>query len=89
MTIRLVQTSSACPEQYDALDEGGKLVGYLRLRHGHFTVECPDCGGTLVYLARPEGDGCFASDEQDRYLRHAVRAIEDWLADRRDTTDLT
>lgn len=80
MTIRLVQTCGACPEQYDALDEHGRHVGYLRLRHGNFTVECPDYGGQLVYSAQPEGDGCFTSDEQDRYLRYAVQAIENWIA---------
>ena len=35
--IKLTLTCTACPEQYDALYEG-KVVGYLRLRHGSFTV---------------------------------------------------
>lgn len=35
--IELRQTCAACPEQYDAY-LNGELVGYLRLRHGHFRV---------------------------------------------------
>ena len=76
--IRLLQTCSACPEQYDAYDEDGQKIGYLRLRHGNFTVECPDCGDELVYHAHPDGDGCFDPEERDYYLRFAVAAIELW-----------
>jgi hypothetical protein len=76
--IRLVLTCGACPEQYDAFD-GDEQVGYLRLRHGCFTVECPDVGGMLVYEANPQGDGDFAGeDERDYYLRFAVDAIQRW-----------
>lgn len=74
MEIRLDQTCSACPEQYDAFI-GDERVGYLRLRHGRFTVEVPDVGGKLVYEAEPKGDGCFADDERDYYLAKAVVAI--------------
>ena len=76
--IKLVQTCSACPEQYDAFD-GEKRVGYLRLRHGCFTVDCPDSGGIEVYNASPMGDGCFENDERDYYLRFAVHAIETFI----------
>ena len=75
MDIRLNQTCGACPEQYDALDENGRQVGYLRLRHGYFTVEVPDCGGTVVYEAEPDGDGLFDPGERQRYLDAAVAAI--------------
>lgn len=34
---KLVNTCSACPEQYDVYRED-KLVGYLRLRHSKFTA---------------------------------------------------
>jgi hypothetical protein len=73
--IRLRRTCYACPEQYDAYD-GDEKVGYLRLRHGSFTVESPDCGGTLVYSASPLGDGIFEDDERDYHLRFAVDAIQ-------------
>lgn len=72
--ITLVQTCSTAPEQYDAL-LAGRRVGYLRLRHGHFTVKCPNATGTLVYEAWPEGDGAFDDDERDGFLRAARAAI--------------
>lgn len=68
----------ACPEQYDAFLDGEK-VGYLRLRHGGFTVECPDCGGCLVYRASPIGDGAFEDYERDYYLKFAAVAILSWI----------
>jgi hypothetical protein len=75
--IRLELTCGACPEQYDAFI-GDELVGYLRLRHGNFTVECPDCGGKLVYRANPKGDGLFDDDEREEYLSAAKQAILNW-----------
>ena len=76
--IRLDKTCDACPEQYDAFDESGRLIGYLRLRHGYFTVQCPDAGGDLVYSAEPEGDGIFGDIERDIYLLAAKKAIADY-----------
>lgn len=71
----LVQTCTACPEQYDVLDKfTGKEVAYLRLRHGYFYVECP-WGGERVYDANPRGDGIFEDTERDYYLDNAKRAI--------------
>lgn len=76
--IRLDQTCWACPEQYSAyINE--QQVGYLRLRHGHFRVEFPDCGGKLLYSAEPKGDGCFDDDEREFYLNAAKQAILDEL----------
>jgi hypothetical protein len=75
--IKLVLTCGACPEQYDAFDvETGQQVGYLRLRHGGFRVDVPDCGGRTVYAAEPKGDGIFDDDEREHYLREAVAAIK-------------
>ena len=78
--ITLKRTCYACPEQYDALDEAGNVVGYLRLRHGHFTVDFPDASGTEVYSASPKGDGIFEHDERQGYLDAAVAAIRQHLA---------
>lgn len=78
--IKLFLTCSGCPEQYDAFLDG-KKVGYLRLRHGEFRVDVPDCGGPTIYAAYPEGDGIFDYDERERYLREAVAAIRKELAE--------
>lgn len=73
--LRLVCTCSACPEQYDVFDANRQQVGYLRLRHGRFRADVPDCGGETVYEATPRGDGLFEADERARYLSEAVAAI--------------
>ena len=50
MTLHLVNTCDACPEQYDVF-RGEEKVGYLRLRWGSFTAECRD---VMVYEAWTE-----------------------------------
>jgi len=73
--IALVMTSCACPEQYDAFDGQGRMVGYLRLRHGHFRVDFPNCGGETIFEGCPVGNGCFEDDEREIYLKEACEAI--------------
>lgn len=68
---RLVETCSACPEQYDVF-RGGTEVAYLRLRHGEFRAEC---GDTVVYTNYPTGDGRFADEERAGFLGAAVAAV--------------
>ena len=80
--IKLVETCWACPEQYNAY-YNNKLVGYLRLRHGEFSVECPDSRGELVYSAEPIGDGRFETNERDFYLNKAKEAILNWISKNR------
>ena len=70
----LIKTCSACPEQYDVY-KGKVQIGYLRLRHGFFRADYPDCGGESVYEAEPEGDGIFEDHERDKYLSAAVDAL--------------
>lgn len=77
--ITLVRTCYACPEQYEAFVEG-RQVGYLRLRHGRFTVHCPDVDGREVFASSPKGDGLFEDDERDDQLTAAKRAIATWLS---------
>lgn len=72
---RLVLTCGACPEQYDVFDEAGKTVGYMRLRHGNFTVSYPDVGGETVHAARPQGDGIFTARERPHHLMQGVLAL--------------
>ena len=67
MRIKLVRTSLAMPEQYDAFDASGQQVGYLRLRF-------PAVGGQTILEARPMGDSLF-DDERDFYLQQACDAI--------------
>lgn len=74
--IRLVQTCGACPEQYDAFI-GDELVGYLRLRHGYFTVQYQSPSGELVYSAEPQGDGLFEDNEREGYLSIAKMKLID------------
>jgi hypothetical protein len=79
--IQLYRTCDACPQQYDAYkdfgdDEGLQQVGYLRLRHGRFRVDVPDCGGETIYTANPKGDGIFEVYEEEFYLRAACQAID-------------
>jgi hypothetical protein len=71
--IELVQTCSACPEQYDLIVDGNQC-GYFRLRHGEFRVDYPYCGGETVYEAEPNGDGMFDSDERVEYLKAGIAA---------------
>lgn len=74
--VTLKLTCGACPEQYDAFVDG-KQVGYLRLRHGEFRVDYPDCGGETIFEAEPDGDGMFSRDERGVYLAQAVAAIRE------------
>lgn len=74
--VALVKTCDACPEQYDAFDGQGRMIGYLRLRHGRFTVDYPDVGGKNVYTAYPDGDGMFEENEREMYLEIACELLK-------------
>ncbi len=73
--LKLIKTCIACPEQYDVFDAEGNQVGYLRLRHGYFRADVPDCGGKTVYEANTEGDGMFEANEKYDHLQKATIAI--------------
>lgn len=46
--ITFYETCSACPEQYDVhFADTNEYIGYLRLRHGYFSVE--DAYGTQLF----------------------------------------
>lgn len=79
---RLEKTCSACPEQYDVY-AGEEIVAYFRLRHGHFRVDVPDCGGETIYTASPKGDGIFEDDERVMYLTSAILAVQEYYINRR------
>lgn len=85
-SVELRQTCEACPEQYDAYIDGDR-VGYLRLRWGYFSVECPWVNGEQVYEADIGGGytGSFESNEQRaEQLRAACAAISRWYESRED-----
>lgn len=84
--IDLRQTSYACPEQYDAFHDGHK-VGYLRLRHGFFYVECPYVGGEEVYASATVGDGMFEASEREKHLSAAKDAILKWVKRRNENSE--
>lgn len=78
---RLEMTSLACPEQYDVFDAAtGAQIGYLRLRHGYFRADVPECGGETVYEADTRGDGMFDEDERMPQLTAAITAIRTYAA---------
>ena len=80
-SIMLDKTCWACPEQWDAY-YGGKIVGYIRLRWGHMTVECPDVDGELVYSMRADDGmmGIFSSNHEEKlFLDKALTAIAEWI----------
>jgi len=75
--MRLHQTCGACPEQYDVY-HGKRKVGYLRLRHGRFTVRYFSVSkeeSELVYHAQTKGDGMFEEDERGFHLDKAIAAL--------------
>lgn len=76
--IELVMTCPACPEQYDAFFEGAH-IGYLRLRHGLFSVRCPDADGEVVFSSDTHGDGEFQQYEREKYLNLAKQAIIEYI----------
>jgi len=78
MSLAIVQTCPQYPEQYEVF-KGGVIVGYLRARHGHFSVECPDVGCEVVYQSDIEGDGSFDDSERDHQMEKAIEAIEKWI----------
>lgn len=76
---RLVLGSFACPEAYDVFDSHYNQVAYLRLRHGVFTVHCPDYGNDVVYSVPTTGDGSFTKHERMHHLNKAIEAIQEWI----------
>lgn len=84
--IYLIQTCAMCPEQYDAVDEFGNIVGYLRMRWGWFLVYCPDVDtDATVYEHQYQNAylGAFPSNsERKKHLRRAKAAIALWWSQR-------
>lgn len=78
--FKLVLTSWACPEQYNAY-LSDRQVGYLRLRHGYFSVDVPTPMSKRVFASIESiGDGQFHKSEREFFLREAINAIRRELA---------
>lgn len=80
--VELLKTCDESPEQYIAVFQG-QQIGYLRLRHGEFRVDYPDCGDeTILYSQEPQGDGCFEEDEREYFLmkakKQSLRSLMRW-----------
>lgn len=75
---RLEKTCYACPEQYDVYEPSGKMVAYIRLRHGHLRVDCPDVGNTIYSTDRVHGDGMFDDDERFKKLNECIEKMIEW-----------
>lgn len=61
-------TCMACPEQYDVF-HAGKLVGYVRLRHGAIRANYPNIKGEVIYNTEYGGlhTGSFLSVVDRRF----------------------
>lgn len=70
--LGLKQTCAACPEAYDVYD-GEKYVGYMRLRHGSFTVRHEQSDEVVYQPDNVYGDGAFSStEERDYHMRKGL-----------------
>lgn len=78
--VKLVQTNDGFPEQYDAYDAENRIIGYIRLRWGYFSVTCPDCEGEEVLCdSSVNGWGFFNSNSaRKKSLRKAKAQIAAW-----------
>ena len=76
--VRAIQTSSACPSQWDAWDADGQYY-YLRFRHGHGTVQAmnrdePDYQSELVGHFQDD-DPWNGSIELEEFVERAGLAL--------------
>ena len=72
--LRLELTCPAVPEQYEVFKDDVQ-VGYLRLRHGIFSVTFPDVMGEDILNEYPNGDGIFEANERFKYMIKTLRLI--------------
>ena len=86
--ITLACTCALAPEQYDAIDRAGNIIGYIRTRWGYCEVWCPDARSEdIVYMNRTRGFCSFANQwERKWHLGNAKRSIAKWWSNRPDST---
>lgn len=75
--VKMKMTCPACPEQYDVLSEDGtSVIGYIRLRYGHFKVEAYGPGGTtLVDRSFPLSSGEATAPGEAELPHHSSDGI--------------
>lgn len=80
-------TCRACPEQYDVYDPSGRLVFYVRYRHGYLTCnpynspddEFADFENNLLSLEIDSYSGSFDDDEQrEEMLTRCLISYMEW-----------
>lgn len=73
----VLEGGGACPEQYDVYLNGIE-IGYLRLRHGCFTVSYTYKSSidNVIWVDYPNGDGIFDSEERYKYLKKAIKKLK-------------
>lgn len=86
--LELVLTCGMCPEQYDVKNYG-VIVAYYRLRHGVFTIDCPDAGGEEILSLQPNGEGVFEKEERLNYLALALRKVKEYYKERNEANQIT
>lgn len=77
---RVVLTCGAHPEQYTVKDKKSSIMGYLRLRHGHFVARYVLPNGDWeepCYEAATEGIGGFEDHERGEHLTKAIAALNE------------
>lgn len=75
--MNLIQTCSACPEQYDlksVLDMS--MLAYFRLRFGYFRVDFGDCGGETIYGFHLDDTWAGAFDSEEQRIEQLSKGIE-------------
>lgn len=79
--LTLELTCRSHPEQYDVFGDGDERIGYLRLRHGEFTVSTDGPFDGVLYRGTYGGNaGEFEDDDRERWLTAAVKDIKAYYA---------
>lgn len=76
--VLAVRTCLACPEQYD-LRLGAEMIGYVRLRHGRLSLDCPGVSGTEQTVVEFGDDrGIFGNEEREGWMRRLTAMAKRW-----------
>ena len=76
--VLLSKTESTGYEQYNAVDNSGKLLGIVTLSRGYFIVKCPNHNGKVVYDGYPDGYDKLTDKEREAFLESARMQIADY-----------